>query len=105
MNEPQEPARTLGDRLVRGALFPLRVTKNSARLIRSALMGDFLTAYSLTQPDKLAMIDDRPEGVTERTWQAVVMAMGEGEDESGMRQKCAAARVALALAERMRVMR
>ena len=51
------------------------------------------------------MIDDRPEGVTERTWQAVVMAMGEGEDESGMRQKCAAARVALALAERMRVMR
>jgi fatty-acyl-CoA synthase/long-chain acyl-CoA synthetase len=62
MNEPQEPARTLGDRLVRGALFPLRVTKNSARLIRSALMGDFLTAYSLTQPDKLAMIDDRPDG-------------------------------------------
>ena len=25
-------------------------------------MGDFLTAYSLTQPDKLAMIDDRPDG-------------------------------------------
>ncbi|MCY7298045.1 MAG: AMP-binding protein, partial [Ilumatobacteraceae bacterium] len=62
MNEPQEPRPTLGDRLVRGALFPLRVTKNSARLIRSALMGDFLTAYSLTQPDKVAMIDDRPDG-------------------------------------------
>ncbi len=25
-------------------------------------MGDFLTAYSLTQPNKLAMIDDRPDG-------------------------------------------
>jgi acyl-CoA synthetase (AMP-forming)/AMP-acid ligase II len=25
-------------------------------------MGDFLTAYSLTQPDKPAMIDDRPDG-------------------------------------------
>ena len=25
-------------------------------------MGDFLTAYSLTQPDKLAMVDDRPDG-------------------------------------------
>ncbi len=62
MNEPQEPRQTLGDRLVRGALFPLRVTKNSARLIRSALMGDFLTAYSLTQPGKVAMIDDRPDG-------------------------------------------
>ena len=62
MNEQPESRPTLGDRLVRGALFPLRVTKNSARLIRSALMGDFLTAYSLTQPDKLAMVDDRPDG-------------------------------------------
>ena len=25
-------------------------------------MGDFLTAYSLTQPGKLAMVDDRPDG-------------------------------------------
>ena len=25
-------------------------------------MGDFLTAYSLTQPNKLAVIDDRPDG-------------------------------------------
>ncbi len=62
MNEPHEPRTTLGDRLLRGALFPLRMTKNSARLLRSALMGDFLTAYSLTQPDKLAMVDDRPDG-------------------------------------------
>ena len=45
-----------------GALFPLRVAKNTARLLRSALMADFLTAYSLTQPDKLAMVDDRPDG-------------------------------------------
>jgi acyl-CoA synthetase (AMP-forming)/AMP-acid ligase II len=56
------PRRELGDRLVRAALLPLRVTKNSARLLRSALMGDFLTAYSLTQPDKLAIVDDRPDG-------------------------------------------
>lgn len=65
MTEPSDPSAErpgLGERLVRGALFPLRVTKNTARLIRSALMGDFLTAYSLTQPDKLAMIDDRPDG-------------------------------------------
>jgi len=61
MNEPTQ-RRSLGDRLVRTTLFPLRVTKNSARLLRSALMGDFLTAYSLTQPDKLAMVDDRPDG-------------------------------------------
>ncbi|HAP78467.1 MAG TPA: hypothetical protein DCR14_20585 [Acidimicrobiaceae bacterium] len=51
-----------GDRLVRAALFPLRLAKNSARLVRSALMADFLTAYSLTQPDKPAVIDDRPDG-------------------------------------------
>jgi len=25
-------------------------------------MADFLTAYSITQPDKLAVIDDRPDG-------------------------------------------
>ncbi len=66
MNEPQEPRQTLGDRLVRGALFPLRITKNSARLIRSALLGDFLAAYSLTQPDKLAMVDDRPDGTVHK---------------------------------------
>ena len=50
------------DWLVRAALFPLRLTKNTARLLRSVLMADFLTAYSLTQPDKPAVIDDRPDG-------------------------------------------
>jgi len=51
------------------------------------------------------MVADRPEGVTERTWQAVVAAIGEGEDEVSLRAKCAAARVALVVAERMRVVR
>ncbi|MEX0848473.1 MAG: AMP-binding protein [Ilumatobacteraceae bacterium] len=41
---------------------PLRVTAASARLLRSVLMGDFLSAYALTQTDKLAMVDDRPDG-------------------------------------------
>ena len=50
------------DRLLRAALLPLRLTKNAARLVRSALMADFLTAYSITHPDKLAVIDDRPDG-------------------------------------------
>ena len=50
------------ERLLRAALLPLRFTKNAARLLRSALMADFLTAYSITQPDKLAVIDDRPDG-------------------------------------------
>ena len=50
------------DRLLRAALLPLRLTKNAARLLRSALMADILTAYSITQPDKLAVIDDRPDG-------------------------------------------
>jgi acyl-CoA synthetase (AMP-forming)/AMP-acid ligase II len=50
------------DRLVRAALLPLRLTKNAARLLRSALMADFLTAYSITQPNKMAVIDDRPDG-------------------------------------------
>jgi fatty-acyl-CoA synthase/long-chain acyl-CoA synthetase len=54
--------RPLGERFVRGVLLPLRLAKNSARLVRSALMADFLTAYSITQPDKLAVVDDRPEG-------------------------------------------
>ncbi len=49
-------------RLVRTALFPLRLTKNAARLLRSALMSDFLSAYSVTQADKVAVIDDRPDG-------------------------------------------
>jgi acyl-CoA synthetase (AMP-forming)/AMP-acid ligase II len=48
--------------LVRAALLPLRLTKNMARLLRSALMADFLSAYSVTQPGKLAVIDDRPDG-------------------------------------------
>ena len=52
----------MSDRLFRAATYPLRVTKNAARLLRSALMADFLTAYSLTQPDKIAVIDDRPDG-------------------------------------------
>jgi acyl-CoA synthetase (AMP-forming)/AMP-acid ligase II len=50
------------DRLVNAALLPLRLTKNAARLLRSALMADFLTAYSITQPNKVAVIDDRPDG-------------------------------------------
>ncbi|MEY2401317.1 MAG: hypothetical protein QOJ08_1428, partial [Ilumatobacteraceae bacterium] len=25
-------------------------------------MADFLTAYSITQPNKVAVIDDRPDG-------------------------------------------
>jgi acyl-CoA synthetase (AMP-forming)/AMP-acid ligase II len=50
------------DRLVNAALLPLRLTKNVARLLRSALMADFLTAYSITQPNKVAVIDDRPDG-------------------------------------------
>ena len=52
----------VSDRLLRAALAPLRLTKNAARLLRSALMADFLTAYSITQPDKAAVIDDRPDG-------------------------------------------
>src|SRR6187399_264122 len=47
-------------RLLRFMTMPLRVTSNSARLLRSVLMADFLTAYALTQPDKPAVIDDRP---------------------------------------------
>jgi fatty-acyl-CoA synthase/long-chain acyl-CoA synthetase len=53
---------TPGDRLVRAALLPLRLAKNTARLARSALMADFLTAHSITQPNKLAVVDDRPDG-------------------------------------------
>ncbi|MDP9464829.1 MAG: AMP-binding protein, partial [Actinomycetota bacterium] len=49
------------DWLVRTAMFPLHLTKNAARLLRSALMADFLTAYSLLQADKAAVIDDRPD--------------------------------------------
>ncbi len=52
------------DWLVRAALFPVRLTKNAARLLRRLLMADFLTAYSLTQPDKPAVIDDRGDGAT-----------------------------------------
>ena len=54
--------KPFGERLVRGALLPLRLAKNSARLVRSAFMADFLTAYSITQGGKLAVIDDRPNG-------------------------------------------
>jgi acyl-CoA synthetase (AMP-forming)/AMP-acid ligase II len=53
---------TPGERLVKAALFPVRLAKNTARLARSALMADFLTAYSITQPDKPAVIDDRAGG-------------------------------------------
>ena len=60
---------TVPDRLLRAALLPLRVTKQGARLLRSALMADFLTAYSITQPNKLAVVDDRPDGtITTLTW-------------------------------------
>jgi fatty-acyl-CoA synthase/long-chain acyl-CoA synthetase len=38
------------------------VAKTTARLARSVLMADFLTTYSITQPDKPAVIDDRPGG-------------------------------------------
>ncbi|TPW16029.1 MAG: putative fatty-acid--CoA ligase [Acidimicrobiaceae bacterium] len=48
--------------MLRAATMPLRVAANSARLLRSVLMADFLSAYALTQTDKLAMIDDRPDG-------------------------------------------
>ena len=50
------------ERLVRAATMPLRVTANSARLLRSVIMADFLSAYAITQTHKLAMIDDRPDG-------------------------------------------
>ncbi len=50
------------DRLFRLATMPLRVTSNTARLIRSVLMADFLSAYALTQTDKLAVVDDHPDG-------------------------------------------
>jgi hypothetical protein len=53
---------TPGERLVKAVLFPVRLAKNTARLARSALMADFLTAYSITQPDKPAVIDDRAGG-------------------------------------------
>ena len=57
------------DRLLRAALLPLRLTKDAARLLRSALMADFLTAYSITQSGKLAVIDDHPDGtVTTMTY-------------------------------------
>ncbi len=51
---------------VRTLTFPLRITSRSARLLRSVLMGDFLSAYALTQPHKLAIIDDRPDGTVHR---------------------------------------
>ena len=53
---------TFADRWFRLATMPLRVTANSARMLRSVLMADFLTAYALTQTDKLAVVDDRPTG-------------------------------------------
>ncbi len=56
------PSRSPAERLVHAATFPLRVTAASARLLRSVLMADFLSAYAVTQADKLAMIDDRPDG-------------------------------------------
>jgi fatty-acyl-CoA synthase/long-chain acyl-CoA synthetase len=53
---------SLGGWLVRAGLFPLRLAKNTARFVRSALMADFLSAYAISQGDKLAVIDDRPDG-------------------------------------------
>jgi acyl-CoA synthetase (AMP-forming)/AMP-acid ligase II len=47
---------------LRAALYPLRLARNTARLARSALMADVLTAYSITQGNKLAVVDDRPDG-------------------------------------------
>ncbi|MGZ4738539.1 MAG: class I adenylate-forming enzyme family protein [Ilumatobacteraceae bacterium] len=59
----------MNDWLLRTVLFPVRLTKNAARLLRSVLMADFLAAYSVTQPDKAAVIDDRPDGaVTTMTY-------------------------------------
>jgi acyl-CoA synthetase (AMP-forming)/AMP-acid ligase II len=52
----------VSDWLVRAVLLPLRLTKKAARLLRSAVMADYLTAYSIAQPDKVAVIDDRPDG-------------------------------------------
>ncbi len=57
-----EGPRTPGERLVRAATLPLRITSKSARLLRSVLVADFLSAYALVQTDKLAMVDDRPDG-------------------------------------------
>ncbi|MFN8023123.1 MAG: AMP-binding protein [Acidimicrobiales bacterium] len=48
--------------LVRWLTYPLRVSSRSARLLRNVLMGDFLSAYALTQGTKLAVVDDRPDG-------------------------------------------
>jgi fatty-acyl-CoA synthase/long-chain acyl-CoA synthetase len=52
----------LGGWFLRAGLFPLRLAKNTARFVRSALMADFLSAYAISQGDKLALIDDRPDG-------------------------------------------
>jgi acyl-CoA synthetase (AMP-forming)/AMP-acid ligase II len=52
----------MNDRLFNAALFPLRATRTAARLLRSVLMADFLSAYAITQADKPAIIDDRPDG-------------------------------------------
>jgi acyl-CoA synthetase (AMP-forming)/AMP-acid ligase II len=57
--------RVLG-RAVGLGLLGLRVTADTARLLRSVLMADFLSAYAVSQPDKLAVIDDRPNGDVRR---------------------------------------
>jgi acyl-CoA synthetase (AMP-forming)/AMP-acid ligase II len=63
------PRPTMGERVLRAATMPLRVTANTARLLRSVLMADFLSAYALVQTDKIAMVDDRPDGtVISRTF-------------------------------------
>ena len=54
--------RTVTDMgIVRLTTLPLRVMSRSARLLRSVLMADFLSAYALTQTDKVALVEDRAE--------------------------------------------
>ena len=82
----------VSDRLLRAVLAPLRLTKNAARLLRSALMADFLTAYSITQPDKPAVIDDRPDGtITTLTFSAAERA-SESARQRVARPRCPARR-------------
>ena len=54
--------RTVTDMgIVRLTTLPLRVMSRSARLLRSVLMADFLSAYALTQTDKVALVEDRAD--------------------------------------------
>jgi fatty-acyl-CoA synthase/long-chain acyl-CoA synthetase len=41
---------------------PVRAVTGVTRVLRSLAMADFLTLYAQVQPDKLAVVDDRPDG-------------------------------------------